>query len=109
MTYYLCNRGQQFIVGMEGSPEEVSSEANLAHNIFNVNFNDDIFSGRINFHSSYQFMKFLIYKEWLVNGQCLRSAAKVARRVLTEQTRRINNISSNHCENNYYTVSTIGR
>jgi hypothetical protein len=80
--------GDAFVVGLEGTPEEVTQDANLAHNIFNANFFNDVFNGRINFSSRGQFMKYLIYKSILGQGLSIRDAAKTARRVLTEQTIR---------------------
>ena len=81
--------GDAFVVGLEGTPEEVTQDANLAHNIFNANFFNDVFNGRINFSSRGQFYKFLIYKiRFRYPPISIRDTAKTARRVLTEQTIR---------------------
>jgi hypothetical protein len=76
------------VVGLDGPTDEATADINLAHNLFNSNAGNDVFNGRITFDSLPQFMKFLILKEKFVNGGCLRSAAKVARSILTEKTIR---------------------
>lgn len=108
MIYSTCYMGDAFVVGLSGTPDEVTVDVNLAHNFFNAGAFYDIFNGRINFDSPAQFMKFLIYKAMFVNGECLRSAAKTARRVLTEQTRRVNFMRQLRLQttNHLYTVST---
>lgn len=108
MKYILCNMGDQFVVGLDGSDAEAAQNANLAHNLFNSRARYDIFNGRINFTSPRQFLKFLIYKEWLNNGQCLRSAAKTARQILEFQTKRVDFMRQlRQRSNNYYTVTSL--
>lgn len=108
MKYITCQMGDAFVVGLEGPDDVVALDVNLAHNLFDATARYDIFNGRINFLSSAQFMRFLIRREWLVNGQCLRSAGKAARRVLATQTRREDFMRQlRQHSNNYYDVTSL--
>lgn len=65
MNYIVSNWGAGVSVGLAGTPDEVETDANLAHNLFNAGFYDDLFNGRINFSSLEKFYRFLIYKHAL--------------------------------------------
>ena len=65
MNYIVSQWGKGVSVGLAGTPEEVRVDATLAHNLFKINFFDDLFNGRLNFPSVCKFYRFLIYKHAL--------------------------------------------
>jgi hypothetical protein len=65
MKYVVSSWGNGISVALIGPPEEVRSDANLAHNLFNASFKSDFMNGRINFPGIRTFYRFLIYKHAL--------------------------------------------
>jgi len=90
MKYVVSQWGNGLSIGMVGRPEEIESDMNLAHNLFNVNSYDDMFNGRMNFSSIYKFYKFLIYKHalpFMREHRCsLRSAIHNTKNLIRQHT-----------------------
>jgi hypothetical protein len=63
MKYVVSNYGYGVSVGLLDK-ETAEQDMNLAHNLFNVNSNEYLFHGSINFRSLKEFKRLLAFKEY---------------------------------------------
>lgn len=62
--YIVSKNGTRIAVGIIGDKEQAQCDVNLAHNIFNSNDGEGMFSGLIFMESEKQFKRLLIWKEY---------------------------------------------
>ena len=65
MKHIISKNGTRIAVGLQGDKQEATQLENLAHNIFNSNNGEGLFSGLIFMESEHQFKKLLVWKEYL--------------------------------------------
>ncbi len=91
MQYIISRWGNGISVGLIGNPEEIETNAALAHNLFKAPFFEDRFNGRLNFSSCHKFYKFLLYKHSfpiMMKSNCLmRQAMKMNRKNMKDEIR----------------------
>ena len=95
MKYIVSQWGNGLSVGLIGTPDEVESDKNLAHNLFGAKSYDELFNGRINFKSIFYFYKFLLYKHALPCMDKYKCSLRMATKATKERVKQYSIIKHN--------------